>query len=69
MEASSDSLERLLRDAGRRLLLTPAQEVKLTKLDERGDAGATQTMIESNLRAGLVSIARVYRHQASPSSP
>jgi RNA polymerase primary sigma factor len=45
--------------------LTAAQEVKLTKLVERGDAGARQTMIESNLRL-VVSIAKNYRNQGLP---
>ena len=64
-EAPMDSLDLFLRDAGRRPLLTAAQEVKLTKLVERGDAGARQTMIESNLRL-VVSIAKSYRHQGLP---
>jgi RNA polymerase primary sigma factor len=65
-EAPTDSLDLFLRDAGRSPLLTAAQEVKLTKLVERGDAGAKQTMIESNLRL-VVSIAKRYRHQGLPS--
>jgi RNA polymerase primary sigma factor len=64
-EAPTDSLDLFLRDAGRHPLLTAAQEVKLTKLVERGDAGAKQTMIESNLRL-VVSIAKNYRHQGLP---
>jgi RNA polymerase primary sigma factor len=64
-EAPRDSLDLFLRDASRRPLLTAAQEVKLTKLVERGDAGAKQTMIESNLRL-VVSIAKNYRHQGLP---
>jgi RNA polymerase primary sigma factor len=64
-EAPTDSLDLFLRDAGRSPLLTAAQEVKLTKLVERGDAGARQTMIESNLRL-VVSIAKRYRHQGLP---
>jgi RNA polymerase primary sigma factor len=64
-EAPTDSLDLFLRDASRRPLLTAAQEVKLTKLVERGDAGARQTMIESNLRL-VVSIAKKYRHQGLP---
>ena len=64
-EAPTDSLDLFLRDAGRRPLLTAAQEVKLTKLVERGDTGARQTMIESNLRL-VVSIAKKYRHQGLP---
>ena len=64
-EAPTDSLDLFLRDAGRSPLLTAAQEVKLTKLVERGDAGAKRTMIESNLRL-VVSIAKRYRHQGLP---
>ena len=64
-EAPTDSLALFLRDAGRSPLLTAAQEVKLTKLVERGDAGAKRTMIESNLRL-VVSIAKKYRHQGLP---
>ena len=64
-EAPRDSLDLYLRDASRRPLLTAAQEVRLTKLVERGDAGAKQTMIESNLRL-VVSIAKKYRHQGLP---
>jgi RNA polymerase primary sigma factor len=64
-EAPTDSLDLFLRDAGRHPLLTAAQEVKLTKLVEGGDAGAKQTMIESNLRL-VVSIAKRYRHQGLP---
>jgi RNA polymerase primary sigma factor len=61
-EAPTDSLDLFLRDAGRHPLLTAAQEVKLARLVERGDAAAKQTMIESNLRL-VVSIAKNYRHQ------
>jgi RNA polymerase primary sigma factor len=64
-EAPTDSLDLFLRDAGRHPLLTAAQEVKLTKLVEGGDAGAKQMMIESNLRL-VVSIAKRYRHQGLP---
>jgi RNA polymerase primary sigma factor len=64
-DAPTDSLDLFLRDAGRHPLLTAAQEVKLTKLVERGDAGAKQTMVESNLRL-VVSIAKKYRHQGLP---
>jgi len=61
----TDSLDLFLRDASRRPLLTAAQEVKLTKLVERGDVDAKQAMIESNLRL-VVSIAKKYRHQGLP---
>jgi RNA polymerase primary sigma factor len=64
-EATTDALQLFLREAGRRPLLTAAQEVKLTKRVERGDLDARQTMIESNLRL-VVSIAKRYRHQGLP---
>ena len=64
-ETPRDSLDLFLREASRHPLLTAAQEVRLTKLVERGDAGAKQAMIESNLRL-VVSIAKRYRHQGLP---
>jgi RNA polymerase primary sigma factor len=64
-EATTDGLQLFLRDAGRRPLLTAAQEVGLMKRVERGDLDAKQTMIESNLRL-VVSIAKRYRHQGLP---
>jgi RNA polymerase primary sigma factor len=64
-QVPTDSLDLFLRDAGRHPLLNAAQEVKLTKLVERGDAGAKQKMVESNLRL-VVSIAKRYRHQGLP---
>jgi RNA polymerase primary sigma factor len=64
-ETTTDALQLFLRDAGRRPLLTAAQEVELTKRIERGDPGARRTMIESNLRL-VVSIAKKYRHQGLP---
>ena len=64
-KAPTDSLDRFLHEATRRPLLTAAQEVKLTKLIERGDADAKQTMIESNLRL-VISIAKKYRYQGLP---
>jgi RNA polymerase primary sigma factor len=54
-----------LREVGRHPLLTAAQEVELAKRLERGDLGARQQMIESNLRL-VVSIAKNYRHQGLP---
>jgi RNA polymerase primary sigma factor len=64
-ETTTDALQLFLRDAGRHPLLTPAQEVELTKRIERGDTNAKRTMIESNLRL-VVSIAKKYRHQGLP---
>jgi RNA polymerase primary sigma factor len=64
-EPTTDALQLFLRDAGRRPLLTAAQEVELAKRIERGDLDAKRTMIESNLRL-VVSIAKKYRHQGLP---
>jgi RNA polymerase primary sigma factor len=64
-EMTTDALELFLRDAGRRPLLTAAQEVELTKRVERGDLDARQRMIESNLRL-VVSIAKRYRYRGLP---
>jgi len=58
-ELSTDSLDLLLRDAGRFALLTPAQELELAKRIERGDLEAKELMVNSNLRL-VVSIARRY---------
>jgi len=64
-DTTTDALQLFLRDAGRHPLLTPAQEVALTKRIERGDQQAKRTMIESNLRL-VVSIAKRHRHQGLP---
>jgi RNA polymerase primary sigma factor len=63
--STTDALSLFLREVGRRPLLTPVQEVELAKRLERGDLGAKQQMIESNLRL-VVSIAKNYRHQGLP---
>jgi RNA polymerase primary sigma factor len=64
-ESTTDALKLFLCEVGRRPLLTAAQEVELAKRLERGDPGARQQMIESNLRL-VVSIAKHYRHQGLP---
>jgi RNA polymerase primary sigma factor len=64
-ETTTDALQLFLREAGRHQLLTAAQEVELAKRIERGDRGAKQTMIQSNLRL-VVSIAKNYRNQGLP---
>ncbi|MFL5923388.1 MAG: RNA polymerase sigma factor RpoD/SigA [Gaiellaceae bacterium] len=64
-DTTTDALQLFLRDAGRRPLLTAAQEVALMKRAERGDTEAKRAMIESNLRL-VVSIAKRYRHQGLP---
>ncbi len=64
-EATTDSLQLFLREAGRHQLLTAAQEVALAKRIEDGDLAAKQEMIQSNLRL-VVSIAKNYRNQGLP---
>jgi RNA polymerase primary sigma factor len=64
-EVSTDALQLFLKDIGRVPLLTAAQEVELAKRIERGDHGAKQKMVESNLRL-VVSIAKNYRNQGLP---
>jgi RNA polymerase primary sigma factor len=64
-ETTTDALQLFLREAGRHRLLTAAQEVELAKQIERGDRGAKQHMIQSNLRL-VVSIAKNYRNQGLP---
>src|SRR5204863_507750 len=64
-ESTTDALQLFLREAGRHPLLNAAQEVELAKRIERGDMGAKQTMIQSNLRL-VVSIAKNYRNQGLP---
>jgi RNA polymerase primary sigma factor len=65
VETTTDALQLFLREAGRHALLTAAQEVELAKRIERGDGGAKQRMIQSNLRL-VVSIAKNYRNQGLP---
>jgi RNA polymerase primary sigma factor len=64
-EATSDSLQLFLRDISQRPLLTAAEEVELAKRIEKGDTGAKNRMIESNLRL-VVSNAKRYRGLGLP---
>jgi RNA polymerase primary sigma factor len=57
-----DALTMFLAEVGRYPLLTASQEVELAKRIERGDKGAKDRMINSNLRL-VVSIARRYQSQ------
>jgi RNA polymerase primary sigma factor len=57
-----DSLQLLLREAGRYRLLTPREEVELAQRIEKGDLAAKDRMINSNLRL-VVSNARRYQGQ------
>jgi RNA polymerase primary sigma factor len=59
-QATTDSLQLFLNEAGRYPLLTAAEEVELAKRVERGDAAAKDRMINSNLRL-VVSIAKRYQ--------
>ncbi len=64
-DATSDSLQLFLRDIAQRPLLTAPEEVLLAKRIERGDQGAKNRMIESNLRL-VVSNAKRYRGLGLP---
>jgi RNA polymerase primary sigma factor len=57
-----DSLQLLLREAGRYQLLKPSEEIELAKRIERGDLEAKERMINSNLRL-VVANARRYQGQ------
>jgi RNA polymerase primary sigma factor len=59
-QATTDSLQLFLNEAGRYPLLTAAEEVELAKRVERGDGAAKDRMINSNLRL-VVSIAKRYQ--------
>src|SRR3982751_4455525 len=58
--STMDALQLFLNEAGRYPLLTASQEVELAKRIERGDKGAKDLMINSNLRL-VVSIAKKYQ--------
>src|SRR5438445_9677537 len=58
--ATTDALQLFLNEAGRYKLLTAQEEVELAKRIERGDKGAKDLMINSNLRL-VVSIAKKYQ--------
>ena len=57
---TTDTLQLFLNEIGRHRLLTPSEEIDLAKRIERGDLGATDRMINANLRL-VVSIARKYQ--------
>ena len=59
VDPTLDSLQLLLREAGRYRLLTPQEEIELAKRIEKGDLAAKDRMINSNLRL-VVSQARRY---------
>src|ERR1700716_4770541 len=60
-----DSLQLLLREAGRYALLKPSEEIELAKRIEKGDLAAKERMINSNLRL-VVANARRYQGQGLP---
>jgi len=62
VDPTMDSLQLLLREAGRYPLLRPVEEIELAKRIEKGDLTAKDRMINSNLRL-VVSIARRYQGQ------
>jgi RNA polymerase primary sigma factor len=62
---TTDSLQLFLNEAGRYPLLTAAEEVELAKQIERGNKGAKDRMVNSNLRL-VVSIAKKYQGHGLP---
>ena len=61
-DPTMDSLQLLLREAGRYPLLKPSEEIELAKRIEKGDLDAKDRMINSNLRL-VVANARRYQGQ------
>ena len=59
-EATTDALQLFLNEASRWPLLTPDEEVELSRRIERGDQRAKERMINSNLRL-VVSIAKKFQ--------
>jgi RNA polymerase primary sigma factor len=59
-DVTTDSLQLFFNEARKYPLLTAAQEVELAKRIEKGDMGAKDRMINSNLRL-VVSVARKYQ--------
>jgi RNA polymerase primary sigma factor len=58
--ATTDTLQLFLNEIGRHRLLTPAEEIDLSRRIERGDLEAKERMINANLRL-VVSIAKKYQ--------
>src|SRR5882762_6480424 len=65
MNESDTGLDRYLREIGRIPLLTAQQEIELAKKIKKGDAGARERMINSNLRL-VVTIAHDYANLGVP---
>jgi RNA polymerase primary sigma factor len=64
-DMTTDSLQLFLKGIGKVPLLTRPQELALAKRIERGEFGAKQRMIESNLRL-VVAYAKNYRNRGLP---
>jgi RNA polymerase primary sigma factor len=58
--AEIDPLQVFLGDVSRHALLTPAEEIELSRRVERGDGEAKERMVNSNLRL-VVSLAKRYQ--------
>jgi RNA polymerase primary sigma factor len=65
VDTLTDPLALLLAESRRWPLLTPAEEIELSKRVERGDLQAKERMINSNLRL-VVHVARKYQGQGLP---
>jgi RNA polymerase primary sigma factor len=65
IDTTVDPLALLIAESRRWPLLTPAEEIELSKRVERGDLAAKERMINSNLRL-VVSVARKYQGQGLP---
>jgi len=57
---TTDALQLFLNEIGRHKLLTPAEEIELSKRIEKGDLAAKERMVNANLRL-VVSIAKKYQ--------
>jgi len=64
-ERTTDALALFLQEVSRHRLLTREEEVELAKRIERGDLGAKEQLVNSNLRL-VVSIARKYQGGEMP---
>lgn len=61
----NNSLRQYLREVGRYALLTPEEEIELSRLVQAGDQRAKKRMIQSNLRL-VVAIAKKHRNRGVP---
>src|SRR5437763_3197431 len=58
--STTDALQLFMNEVARHRLLTPGEEIELSKAIERGDLAAKERMVNANLRL-VVSIARKYQ--------